>query len=160
MPSLWKRSRRLERSLECRLRKMMPEELERRNYSAGTTRRYLGFVEVFAEHFASRRTSSATISRNSGEHFEHPNSNQCTKTLRYLLESQQMLVIAGYDRLLPSNIGRVVCGSTMRLRGKNGVSGKPYRNLPERVALLKAFRMHYEVSGKLIIFDSRTDHSP
>jgi hypothetical protein len=30
------------------LRKMMLEELERRNYSAGTTRRYLSFVERFA----------------------------------------------------------------------------------------------------------------
>jgi len=34
-----------------RLRKMMLEELERRNYSAGTTRRYLRFVERFAQHF-------------------------------------------------------------------------------------------------------------
>jgi len=33
------------------LRKMMLEELERRNYSAGTTRRYLRFVERFAQHF-------------------------------------------------------------------------------------------------------------
>jgi site-specific recombinase XerD len=30
---------------------MMLEELERRNYSAGTTRRYLRFVERFARHF-------------------------------------------------------------------------------------------------------------
>jgi site-specific recombinase XerD len=30
---------------------MMLEELERRNYSAGTTQRYLRFVERFAEHF-------------------------------------------------------------------------------------------------------------
>lgn len=34
-----------------RLRKMMLEELERRNYSADTTRRYLRFVERFAQHF-------------------------------------------------------------------------------------------------------------
>jgi integrase/recombinase XerD len=34
-----------------RLRKMMLEELERRNYSEGTTRRYLRFVERFAQHF-------------------------------------------------------------------------------------------------------------
>ena len=34
-----------------RLRKMMLEELERRNYSAGTTRCYLRFVERFAQHF-------------------------------------------------------------------------------------------------------------
>jgi integrase/recombinase XerD len=34
-----------------RLRKMMLEERERRNYSAGTTRRYLRFVERFAKHF-------------------------------------------------------------------------------------------------------------
>jgi len=34
-----------------RLRKMMLEELERRNYSAGTTRRYIRFVERFAQHF-------------------------------------------------------------------------------------------------------------
>jgi integrase/recombinase XerD len=33
------------------LRKMMLEELERRNYSEGTTRRYLRFVERFAQHF-------------------------------------------------------------------------------------------------------------
>ncbi len=33
------------------LRKMMLEELERRNYSAETTRRYLRFVERFAQHF-------------------------------------------------------------------------------------------------------------
>ena len=33
------------------LRKMMLEELERRNYSQGTTRRYLRFVERFAQHF-------------------------------------------------------------------------------------------------------------
>jgi len=33
------------------LRKMMLEELERRNYSAGTTRNYLRFVERFAQHF-------------------------------------------------------------------------------------------------------------
>jgi integrase/recombinase XerD len=33
------------------LRKMMLEELERRNYSAGTIRHYLRFVERFAEHF-------------------------------------------------------------------------------------------------------------
>jgi integrase/recombinase XerD len=31
---------------------MMLEELERRNYSEGTTRRYLRFVERFAQHFA------------------------------------------------------------------------------------------------------------
>jgi site-specific recombinase XerD len=30
---------------------MMLEELERRNYSAGTTRRYIRFVERFAQHF-------------------------------------------------------------------------------------------------------------
>src|SRR5579863_993297 len=30
---------------------MMLEELERRNYSVGTTRRYLRFVERFAQHF-------------------------------------------------------------------------------------------------------------
>lgn len=34
-----------------RLRKMMLEELQRRNYSEGTTRRYLRFVERFAQHF-------------------------------------------------------------------------------------------------------------
>ena len=33
------------------LRKMMLEELERRNYSECTTRRYLRFVERFAQHF-------------------------------------------------------------------------------------------------------------
>lgn len=33
------------------LRKMMLEELERRNYSKETTRRYLRFVERFAQHF-------------------------------------------------------------------------------------------------------------
>jgi integrase/recombinase XerD len=33
------------------LRRMMLEELERRNYSAGTTLRYLRYVERFAEHF-------------------------------------------------------------------------------------------------------------
>ncbi|HTV56469.1 MAG TPA: phage integrase N-terminal SAM-like domain-containing protein [Terriglobia bacterium] len=33
------------------LRKMMLEELERRNYSAGTTQRYIRFVERFAQHF-------------------------------------------------------------------------------------------------------------
>ena len=33
------------------LRKIMLEELERRNYSAGTIRRYLRFVERFAKHF-------------------------------------------------------------------------------------------------------------
>ena len=33
------------------LRKMMLEELERRNYSAGTIRYYVRFVERFAEHF-------------------------------------------------------------------------------------------------------------
>ncbi len=34
-----------------RLRKMMLEELERRNYSAETTRRYMRYVERFAQHF-------------------------------------------------------------------------------------------------------------
>ena len=34
-----------------RLRRMMLEELERRNYSAGTIRYYVGFVERFAKHF-------------------------------------------------------------------------------------------------------------
>jgi integrase/recombinase XerD len=34
-----------------RLRKMMLEELERRNYSEGTIRRYLRYVERFAQHF-------------------------------------------------------------------------------------------------------------
>jgi integrase/recombinase XerD len=33
------------------LRQMTLEELERRNYSEGTTRRYLRFVERFAQHF-------------------------------------------------------------------------------------------------------------
>ena len=33
------------------LRQMMLEELERRNYSAGTSRRYLRYVELFAQHF-------------------------------------------------------------------------------------------------------------
>ena len=33
------------------LRKIMLEELERRNYSQATTRRYLRFVERFAQHF-------------------------------------------------------------------------------------------------------------
>ena len=33
------------------LRKMMLEELERRNYSRGTIRYYLRFVERFSQHF-------------------------------------------------------------------------------------------------------------
>jgi hypothetical protein len=33
---------------------MMLEELERRNYTATTIRRYLRFVERFAEHFSPR----------------------------------------------------------------------------------------------------------
>lgn len=33
------------------LRKMMLEELERRNYTAGTIRHYLRSVEKFAQHF-------------------------------------------------------------------------------------------------------------
>ncbi|HTF64996.1 MAG TPA: hypothetical protein VK638_20145 [Edaphobacter sp.] len=33
------------------LRRKMLEELERRNYSDATTRRYLRFVERFAQHF-------------------------------------------------------------------------------------------------------------
>jgi hypothetical protein len=33
----------------------------------------------------------------------------------------------------------------------NRVSGKPHRNLPERVMRLKAFRMRCVVSGKLMI---------
>jgi integrase/recombinase XerD len=33
------------------LRRKMLEELERRNYSEGTARRYLRFVEQFAQHF-------------------------------------------------------------------------------------------------------------
>jgi hypothetical protein len=33
------------------LRKTMLEELERRNYTAGTIRQYLRFVEEFARHF-------------------------------------------------------------------------------------------------------------
>jgi integrase/recombinase XerD len=33
------------------LRKMLLEELERRNYSAGTIRYYVRFVERFAQHF-------------------------------------------------------------------------------------------------------------
>jgi hypothetical protein len=35
------------------LGKIMLEELERRNYSAGTIRRYRRFVERFAKHFGS-----------------------------------------------------------------------------------------------------------
>ena len=46
-----------------RLRKMMLEELERRNYSAGTTRRYLRFVERFAQHFG--KSPDKLVSRSS-----------------------------------------------------------------------------------------------
>ena len=41
-----------------RLRKMMLEELQRRNYSAITTRNYLRVVTEFARHFGSLPTSS------------------------------------------------------------------------------------------------------
>jgi hypothetical protein len=44
-----------------RLRKMMLEELERRNYSEGTTRRYLRYVERFAQHFGKSATGSVPI---------------------------------------------------------------------------------------------------
>ena len=33
------------------LRKMMLEELRRRHYSEATTRRYIRFIERFAQHF-------------------------------------------------------------------------------------------------------------
>ena len=33
------------------LRKMMLEELQRRHYSEATTRRYIRFIERFAQHF-------------------------------------------------------------------------------------------------------------
>jgi hypothetical protein len=42
-----------------RLRKMMLEELERRNYSEGTTRRYLRFVERFALANPSRSSQNS-----------------------------------------------------------------------------------------------------
>jgi len=38
-----------------RLRKMMLEELQRRNYSEITTRKYLQYVTAFARHFGKSR---------------------------------------------------------------------------------------------------------
>ena len=43
------------------LRKMLLEELERRNYSAGTIRYYVRFVSGLRNTSASRRTSWARI---------------------------------------------------------------------------------------------------
>jgi hypothetical protein len=45
-----------------RLRKMMLEELQRRNYSEITTRKYLQYATAFARHFASPRISSGRTS--------------------------------------------------------------------------------------------------
>jgi hypothetical protein len=46
----------------------MLEELERRNYSENTTRRYLRFVERFAQHFGKSplRTSRGVHSNTGG----------------------------------------------------------------------------------------------
>jgi len=41
-----------------RLRKIMLEELQRRNYSATTTRNYLRVVADFAKHFGKSRGNS------------------------------------------------------------------------------------------------------
>jgi hypothetical protein len=50
------------------LRRKMLEELERRNYSENTTRRYLRFVERFAQHFGKSplRTSRGVHSNTGG----------------------------------------------------------------------------------------------
>jgi len=44
------------------LRKMMLEELQRRNYSEITTRKYLQYVTAFARHFGKSRISSGRMS--------------------------------------------------------------------------------------------------
>ena len=44
------------------LRKMMLEELQRRNYSEITTRKYLQYVTAFARHFGKPRISSGRMS--------------------------------------------------------------------------------------------------
>ena len=44
------------------LRKMMLEELQRRNYSEITTRKYLQYVTAFARNLASHRISSGRMS--------------------------------------------------------------------------------------------------
>ena len=53
------------------LRKMMLEELQRRHYSEATTRRYIRFIERFAQHFPTARpiawdrSTSASTKRSS-----------------------------------------------------------------------------------------------
>ena len=59
-----------------RLRKMMLEELERRNYSAGTIRYYVRFVERFAQHFGKSPDKLGP---------EHIRSYQC-----YLLKQRKL----------------------------------------------------------------------
>ena len=45
-----------------RLRKMMLEELQRRNYSEITTRKYLQYVTAFARHFGKSPDPSVRMS--------------------------------------------------------------------------------------------------
>jgi len=141
------------------LRKMMLEELARRNYSAGTTRRYLRFVERFAQHFHKSPDKLDPDDLRSYQAYLFRELKLCPGSVEKRIAFGSRQTYSLFRFLIPSSHSRCMCPAILGFEETCcGIESEPIVISCRGSERLRMNFVHHDVDMKMLFVVVRDNH--